>query len=99
MTSQYGSAPDEVVQTGANKLLYVTLKRGLAVETILGVPVLMTGDDVRRYVSAHPRVWLVSDTGGYLANLPADLREEITSQFHVVYQNGSTTLSTAGYGS
>jgi hypothetical protein len=98
MTSQYAHrSPDRVVQTGANKLLYVTLKDGRAVETILGVPVLLTGDDVRRYVSAHPRVWLVSDNGGYLANVPADVREAITSQFHVVYQNGSTTLSLAGY--
>jgi len=98
MTSQYtGVAPDRVVQTGTNKLLYVTLKRGQAVDTILGVPVLLTGDDVRRYVSAHSRVWLVSDTGGYLAGVPADVRDAIASQFHVVLENGSTTLSVAGY--
>jgi hypothetical protein len=59
--------------------------------------VLLTGDDVRRYVSAHARVWLVSDRGGYLAGVPTDVREAILSEFHVVYENGSTTLSVAGY--
>jgi hypothetical protein len=98
MTAQYaGVAPDRVVQTGANKLLYVTLKNGRAVDTVLGVPVLLTGDDVRRYVAAHPRVWLVSDDGGYLADVPADVRTAIISEFHVVYESGSTTLSVAGY--
>jgi hypothetical protein len=75
----------------------VTLKYGRAVDTVLGVPVLLTGDDVRRYVAAHPRVWLVSDGGGYLADVPADVRTAIISEFHVVYESGSTTLSVAGY--
>ena len=94
MTRQYlGRAPDRVIQTGRNKLLYLVLRNGQAVETILGVPVLLTGEQIRVFLEAHPRVWLVSDAGSYAKGTPPDVQDEISKDFKVVAQDATTTVS------
>jgi hypothetical protein len=94
MATQYlGRVPDRVIQTGRNKLLYLVLRDNQAVETILGVPVLLTGDDIRTYLEANPRVWLVSDAGSYIQGVPADVRTQVSKDFRVVAQDAATTVS------
>jgi hypothetical protein len=94
MTELYlGRRPDRVIQTGRNKLLYLVLRDGQAVDTLLGVPVLLTGPQLRVYLEAHPRVWLVSDTGSYIQGIPPDVKEQISTSFQIVSQNATTTLS------
>ncbi len=94
MARQYlGANPDQVIQTGRNKLLYLVLRDGQAVETILGVPVLLTGDQIRTFLEAHRRVWLVSDAGSYIQGVPPDVRREVTKDFRVVAQDAAATVS------
>ena len=94
MTRLYlGRRPDRVIQTGRNKLLYLVLRDGQAVDTLLGVPVLLTGAQLRTYLEAHRRVWLISDTGSYVQVVPPDLKEQVRTDFHVVDQDATTTVS------
>jgi hypothetical protein len=94
MAAQYlGRSPDQVIQTGRNKLLYLVLRNGRPVDTILGRPVLLTGKQIRTFLEAHARVWLVSDVGSYLQGVPPDVRDEVTTDFRIVAQDAATTIS------
>ena len=94
MTAHYLDAyPDRIIQTGRNKLLYLLLRDGEAIDTILGVPVLLTAPQLRSYLEANPRVWLVSDAGSYLQGVPPDVRAEVTRDFRMVFQDATTTVS------
>jgi len=94
MAAQYlGREPDRVIQTGRNKLLYLVLRDGQPVDTVLGVPVLLTGRQIRIFLEAHPRVWLVSDTGSYIQGVPPDVRIEVGNDFRIMAQDAATTIS------
>lgn len=92
-TQHLGTLPDRVIQTGRNKLLYLVLEDGRAVDTILGVRVLLTGEHIRTYLQEHRRVWLVSDTGSYIQGVPPDVRAEVSRSFLVVAQDAAATVS------
>jgi hypothetical protein len=94
MTQLYlGRAPDRIIQTGRNKLLYLVLRNGTAVDTLVGRPVLLTGPALRIYLEQHSRVWLVSDSGSYLQGVPPDLQSVVTSSFRIMEANATTTVS------
>jgi hypothetical protein len=94
MTALYlGRSPDQIIQTGTNKLLYLVLRDGRAVDTVLGRPVLVTGKQIRTFLELHSRVWLVSDTGSFAQGVPPDVRAEIIADFHIVNQDAGTTIS------
>lgn len=87
-----GRTPDRIIQTGRNKLLYVIESHGTAVDTIYGVPVVLTGAAMVSYLASTGRVWLVSDTGSALQGLPLDLRSAVTSHFRLVEQGSGATV-------
>jgi hypothetical protein len=84
--------PDLIIQTGTNKLLYVTERGGRAVDTVLGVPLILNGDDLQNVLAQHRRAWLVTDQGSYLRGLPPDLPSVITKSFSPAWQGASTSV-------
>ena len=87
-----GRTPDAVIQTGRNKLLYLIERDGQATDTIFGARSILTGSELDAYLSAHLRVWLVSDMGGYLQSIPTDLRTSVLSHFRLVYVGSGSTV-------
>ena len=91
-----GRAPDRIIATGRNKLLYLIERDGVATDTIYGSPVLLTGNDVTAYVHAHSRVWLVSDAGSAIAGVPPDVRDAVAREFHLAEQGAGSTVYVSG---
>ncbi len=86
-----GQKPDAIIQTGRNKLLYLVERNGSAVDTIYGVPSILTGASLDAYLAGHLRVWLISDLGGYLQSIPPDLRTSILDHFRLVYMGAGSS--------
>jgi hypothetical protein len=87
-----GRVPDAIVQTGRNKLLYLIEKNGRAVDTIYGVRSILTGAELDAYLAGQPRVWLISDLGGYLQSIPPDLRTSVLTHFQLVYVGAGSSV-------
>jgi hypothetical protein len=81
-----GRHPDMIIQTGRNKLLYIIERNGRAVDTIYGVPVILSARDLASVMSKYHRIWLVTDQGSYFNSVPQEISLMVAKNFQEVYE-------------
>jgi hypothetical protein len=87
-----GRAPDMIIATGRNKLLYLMERHGEATDTIWGAPTILTAADLQTVMQEHRRVWVFTDRGPYLSSVPTDIKTLILDDFQEVAEDNTTAL-------
>jgi len=87
-----GRAPDDIIATSRNKMLYLMEVDREAVDTTFGAHAILDANDLQQVMQAHRRIWIVTDQGTYFNSVSPDITQLIQSQFDEVAEGAASAV-------